>query len=131
MPDSTRSLPGLIPLPRRQQPSKSGVKHISLALQGGGSHGAFTWGVMHRLISEPRFYIDGLSGTSAGAMNAVVFADGFIKGSRQGAIDALAEFWEPYRRSPPAAAQLHPRHSRPQRGLAGRCRPDVHASSIS
>jgi NTE family protein len=94
MPDSTHSLPGLIPLPRRRQPSKPGVKHISLALQGGGSHGAFTWGVMHRLISEPRFYIDGLSGTSAGAMNAVVFADGFIKGSRQGAIDALAAFWD-------------------------------------
>src|SRR5665213_1041409 len=48
---------------------------------------------MHRLISEPRLYIDGLSGTSAGAMNAVVFADGFIKGSRQGAINGLAEFW--------------------------------------
>lgn len=93
MPDSARSLPGLIPLPRRRQSRKPGVKHISLALQGGGSHGAFTWGVMHRLISEPRFYIDGLSGTSAGAMNAVVFADGFIKGSRQGAIDALARFW--------------------------------------
>lgn len=93
MPDSSRSLPGEIPLPRRQLPRKPGVKHISLALQGGGSHGAFTWGVMHRLISEPRLYIDGLSGTSAGAMNAVIFADGFIKGSRQGAIDALAAFW--------------------------------------
>ncbi len=93
MPDSTRSLPGEIPLPRRRLPRKPGVKHISLALQGGGSHGAFTWGVMHRLISEPRLYIDGLSGTSAGAMNAVVFADGFIGGSRQGAIDALARFW--------------------------------------
>jgi NTE family protein len=93
MPDSSRSLPGEIPLPRRSLPRKPGVKHISLALQGGGSHGAFTWGVLHRLISEPRFYIDGLSGTSAGAMNAVVFADGFIRGSRQGAIDAVAAFW--------------------------------------
>jgi len=93
MPDSSRSLPGEIPLPRRTLPRKPGVKHISLALQGGGSHGAFTWGVMHRLISEPRLYIDGLSGTSAGAMNAVVFADGFVRGSRQGAIDALAAFW--------------------------------------
>jgi len=91
--DSAHNLPGLVPLPQRRPPRKPGVKHISLALQGGGSHGAFTWGVMHRLISEPRFYIDGLSGTSAGAMNAVVFADGFIKGSRQGAIDALAAFW--------------------------------------
>src|SRR5512147_3247648 len=73
--------------------SRPGVKHISLALQGGGSHGAFTWGVMHRLMSEPRIYIDGISGTSAGAMNAVVFADGFLKGHRQGAIDGLERFW--------------------------------------
>ena len=93
MPPSDRSLPSRVPLPRRQKPSRPGVKHISLALQGGGSHGAFTWGVMHRLIAEPRLYIDGISGTSAGAMNLAVFADGFIKGSRQGAIDAMAAFW--------------------------------------
>jgi NTE family protein len=48
---------------------------------------------MHRLISEPRLYIDGISGTSAGAMNGVVFASGFINGKRQGAINALDEFW--------------------------------------
>jgi len=94
MPDSARRLAGDIPRPARARPSKPGVKHISLALQGGGSHGAFTWGVMHRLISEPRLYIDGISGTSAGAMNAAVFASGFIKGKRQGAIDALARFWD-------------------------------------
>jgi NTE family protein len=93
MAHSDLSLPGQVPLPHRQGPHKPGVKHISLALQGGGSHGAFTWGVMHRLISEPRLYIDGISGTSAGAMNGVVFAGGFIAGGRQGAIDALAEFW--------------------------------------
>jgi NTE family protein len=81
------------PAAQRQRPSRPGVKRISLALQGGGSHGAFTWGVMHRLISEPRLYIDGISGTSAGAMNGVVFAGGFITGKRQGAIDALNEFW--------------------------------------
>jgi len=80
----------IAPTPRIHKP---GVKRISLALQGGGSHGAFTWGVMHRLISEPRIYIDGLSGTSAGGMNAAVFADGFLKGKRQGAIDALQAFW--------------------------------------
>lgn len=87
--------------PRRKQPHKPGVKHISVALQGGGSHGAFTWGVMHRLMSEPRLYIDGISGTSAGAMNAVVFADGFLKGKRQGAIDGLAEFWHRVSRMSP------------------------------
>src|SRR5260370_30040532 len=94
MPDSMLGLPGDVlpaPPPRRHRP---GVKHISLALQGGGSHGAFTWGVMHRLMSEPRIYIDGISGTSAGAMNAAVFVDGFLKGKRQGAIDALAAFWD-------------------------------------
>jgi len=90
---SDRSLPSRLPLPRQQKPSRPGVKRISLALQGGGSHGAFTWGVMHRLICEPRLYIDGISGTSAGAMNLAVFTNGFINNSRQGAIDALAEFW--------------------------------------
>ncbi len=84
---------GQTPDAQRQRPSRPGVKRISLALQGGGSHGAFTWGVMHRLISDPRLYIDGISGTSAGAMNGVVFAGGFITGKRQGAIDALDEFW--------------------------------------
>ncbi len=78
------------PQPKRLRP---GVKHLSLALQGGGSHGAFTWGVMHRLMSDPSIYIDGISGTSAGAMNAAIFADGFLKGRRQGAIDALERFW--------------------------------------
>jgi NTE family protein len=92
MPD-TGDLREQRPATRTPRASRPGVKHISLALQGGGSHGAFTWGVMHRLMSDPHLYIDGISGTSAGAMNAVVFADGFLKGSRQGAIDALAEFW--------------------------------------
>lgn len=78
----------------RPQPRlKPGVKRISVALQGGGSHGAFTWGVMHRLMSDRRIYIDGISGTSAGAINGVVFADGFLKGQRPGAIHALEELW--------------------------------------
>ena len=68
-------------------------KRINLALQGGGAHGAFTWGVLDRLIRDKRIYIDGLSGTSAGALNATVFAHGFITGGRQGACDALARFW--------------------------------------
>ena len=49
---------------------------VDLALQGGGSHGAFTWGVLDRLLEEPRLRIDAISGTSAGAMNAAVLADG-------------------------------------------------------
>jgi NTE family protein len=74
-------------------PRRQGVKRLSLALQGGGSHGAFTWGVLHRLMSDQRIYIDGISGASAGAMNGVVMVDGFIKGRRQGAIDAMERFW--------------------------------------
>jgi NTE family protein len=83
-----------VPLPRPRAPYRPNVKPISLALQGGGAHGAFTWGVLHRLMSEPRLYIDGISGASAGAINGVVMVDGFLKGKRQGAIDALARFWD-------------------------------------
>lgn len=76
-----------------------GPKEINLALQGGGSHGAFTWGVLDRLMEEERFTVTGISGTSAGAMNTVVFADGFIKDGVEGAKRALAGFWEAVSRS--------------------------------
>ena len=69
-------------------------KRLNLALQGGGAHGAFTWGVLDRLMRDGRIFIDGISGTSAGAMNGVVFTDGFIKGGRKGAIDSLDVFWK-------------------------------------
>lgn len=68
-------------------------KHITLALQGGGSHGAFTWGVLDRLLEDERIEIEGISGASAGAMNAVVLAYGMTTGGRAGARRALAEFW--------------------------------------
>ncbi len=74
-------------------PKKKDRKRINLALQGGGAHGAFTWGVLDRLMRDGRIFIDGISGTSAGAINGVVFTDGFIKGGRQGAIDSLRTFW--------------------------------------
>src|SRR5258707_6929868 len=70
-----------------------GGNRISLALQGGGAHGAFRWGVLERLMGDGRLFIDGLSGTSAGAMNAVVFTDGFVRGRQRGAIEALDRFW--------------------------------------
>src|SRR5438876_8627404 len=70
-----------------------GRKRINVALQGGGAHGAFTWGVLERLMSDDRLFIDGLSGTSAGAMNAVVFTDGFVRGRQAQAIKALHTFW--------------------------------------
>ena len=66
---------------------------IDLALQGGGSHGAFTWGVLDRVLEEPRLRIDAISGTSAGAMNAAVLADGWMKGEAEGARAALAAYW--------------------------------------
>ena len=71
----------------------NGIKHINLALQGGGAHGAFTWGVLDRLLQEERLAIEGISGTSAGAMNGAVLVSGYAKGGRQGARDALDEFW--------------------------------------
>jgi NTE family protein len=67
---------------------------ISLALQGGGSHGALTWGVLDRLLEDPRLRIAEISGTSAGAMNAVVLADGFARAGRRGARDSLRNFWK-------------------------------------
>lgn len=69
-------------------------KPINLALQGGGSHGALTWGVLDRLLDEPRVEIVEVSGTSAGAMNAVVLADGYAEGGRQGAQRSLRTFWK-------------------------------------
>lgn len=70
-------------------------KKIDIALQGGGAHGAFTWGVLDRILVDDRLEIDGISGTSAGAMNAVVIADGLSRGGgKEGARKALHEFWK-------------------------------------
>jgi NTE family protein len=72
----------------------SRIKTINLALQGGGSHGAFTWGVLDRLLEEERLWIEGISGTSAGALNAAVLAQGFVRrGGREGARMELDFFW--------------------------------------
>jgi NTE family protein len=82
---------------------------VDLALQGGGAHGAFTWGVLDRLLEEPWLRIDGISGTSAGAMNAVVLAHGYIRNGPPGARAGLENFWHkvslaarfsPFQRSP-------------------------------
>lgn len=72
---------------------KQGPKRINLALQGGGSHGAFTWGVLDRLLADERIELEGLSGTSAGAVNALVMASGLAKSGRSGARQALQDFW--------------------------------------
>jgi len=73
--------------------AKSAVKTINLALQGGGAHGAFTWGVLDRLLEDERIAFEGVSATSAGAMNAVVLAYGLTEGGRNGARKALTGFW--------------------------------------
>src|ERR1700753_2217804 len=98
---------------KKPQPQRVGAERdpvlVDLALQGGGSHGAFTWGVLDRLLDEPWLPVDGISGTSPGAMNAVVLAAGFTADGPAGAKAALSAFWRrvadaarfnPIRRSP-------------------------------
>src|SRR5438552_14765010 len=70
------------------------VRTINLALQGGGAHGAFTWGVLDRLVDEKDLAFEGLSATSAGAMNAAVFAYGLAVDGREGARKALTGYWK-------------------------------------
>jgi NTE family protein len=90
------------------QDAGRGTLLIDLALQGGGSHGAFTWGALDRFLEESWLQIDGISGTSAGAMNAAVLASGFAKSGAAGAREAMQAFWRkvsnaarfsPFRRS--------------------------------
>jgi len=69
-------------------------KQINLALQGGGAHGAFTWGVLDRLLEEDELEVCAISGTSAGALNGAAFKAGTITGGRQGARDNLDWLWE-------------------------------------
>ena len=86
------------------------TKKVNLALQGGGAHGAFVWGVLDMLLEDGRLEVDGVSATSAGAMNAVVLAHGLVEGGRDGARAALERFWReisevgrrfgPFRRTP-------------------------------
>lgn len=69
------------------------IKRINLALQGGGAHGAYTWGVLDRLLEDERVEVEAVSGTSAGAMNAAVLADGMGRGGREEARRSLDTFW--------------------------------------
>ncbi|MGI9426981.1 MAG: patatin-like phospholipase family protein, partial [Hyphomicrobiaceae bacterium] len=75
-------------------PDDPSVKRINVALQGGGSHGAFTWGVLDQLLSDRRFAIEAISGTSAGAANAIVVAEGLMRGGPEMARARLKEFWK-------------------------------------
>jgi NTE family protein len=89
---------------------------VDLALQGGGAHGAFTWGVVDRLLEEPWLRIEGISGTSAGAMNAAVLADGYVEAGAEGAKKRLELFWS----SVSQAALLSPLRRGPLDVLLGR-----------
>src|SRR5579884_1926251 len=89
---------------------------IDLALQGGGSHGAFTWGVLDRLLEEQWLQIAAISGTSAGAMNAAVLVDGWTQGGAEGARRALDRFWRRVSR----AAKMSPLQRSPVDRLMGR-----------
>ena len=86
----------LAPAAANRQPS--GKKRINLALQGGGAHGAFTWGVLDELLDDGRIEIEGISGTSAGAINAVMVADGLARGGPRRRASA-----SPTSGAPPAA----------------------------
>jgi NTE family protein len=88
---------------------------VDLGLQGGGAHGAFTWGVLDRLLEEPWLAFDGISGTSAGAMNAVVMADGLAAGGPEQARAALEAFW----RRVSDAAQMSPLRRGPLEIITG------------
>jgi NTE family protein len=74
-------------------PASGPKKLINLALQGGGAHGAFTWGVLDQLLEDGRTEIEGISGASAGAMNAIMLADGLTRGGGDEARQRLADFW--------------------------------------
>jgi NTE family protein len=89
---------------------------VDLALQGGGSHGAFTWGVLDRLLEEPWIKIKAISGTSAGAMNAAVLVDGWSRGRADGARTALDAYWRRVSR----AAAFSPLQRSPLERLMGR-----------
>jgi NTE family protein len=89
---------------------------IDLALQGGGSHGAFTWGVLDRLLEEPWLRIEAISGTSAGAMNAAVLADGWTEGGASHARAALDAYWDRVAR----AAMFSPLQRTPLDRMLGR-----------
>src|SRR6202451_3680193 len=98
-------LSSLLPGRASEQNSAPKPKRINLALQGGGAHGAFTWGVLEQLLCDDRLAIEGISGTSAGAVNAVMLADGLTRGGRDEAQKRLARFW---RAGPPTGSPAAP-----------------------
>ncbi|MGY6549132.1 MAG: patatin-like phospholipase family protein [Roseinatronobacter sp.] len=101
--------------PEKPVPGRDGRLLIDLALQGGGAHGAFTWGVLDRILEEDRLEIEGISGTSAGAMNAAMLAMGLATGDRATAREVLTAFW----RKTSEAARFSPFQRGPWERLTG------------
>ncbi|HEX8615547.1 MAG TPA: patatin-like phospholipase family protein [Telluria sp.] len=126
MPNSVSSLPSSANSHPLHAP-----RRISLGLQGGGTYGAFTWGVLDRLLDDERVIFDAISGTSAGAINAVVMADGMAHGGgRAGAQAALRRFWSGLSE----ASRLSPVQRTPLDYLLGRwtleCSPGYHMMQL-
>lgn len=78
----------------KQHVNPAGKKVVSIAMQGGGAHGAFSWGVLDKLLEDGRFIIEGVTGTSAGGMNAVATIQGLIEGGNEGARKLLYKYWK-------------------------------------
>src|SRR4051812_11169747 len=93
--------------PSRAKPAPGEIKSLSLALQGGGAFGAFTWGVLDRLLEEG-IELDAISGASAGAINAVLLASGLTKGGPEEARASLERFWSGVGQSSAKNLFLHP-----------------------
>jgi len=102
--------------PKRDSRSKRDTVLVDLALQGGGSHGAYTWGVLDRLLEQPWLKIEGISGTSAGAMNATVLVAAHAEGGPEAARVALEDFWRRVAR----AGELSPLRRGPVDVMLGR-----------
>ena len=100
---------------------------VDLALQGGGSHGAFTWGVLDRLLEEPWIRIEAISGTSAGAMNAAVLVDGWSRNGADGARAALDAYWLRVSR----AAAFSPLQRSPLERMLGRWTLDTSPANLA
>jgi Predicted esterase of the alpha-beta hydrolase superfamily len=92
----------------KRRPAPNGRVVVNLALQGGGAHGAFTWGVLDRILEDDRIDFEAISGTSAGAMNAVVLADGLERGGVEGAREALERFWRSVSRDGDSRSSANP-----------------------
>src|SRR3954471_635824 len=94
--------------PSRAKSAHSEIKSLSLALQGGGAFGAFTWGVLDRLLEEDELELDAISGASAGAINAVLLASGLANGGPDEARASLERFWSGVGASATKNLFLHP-----------------------